>query len=96
MIHAETCTAFICLLISLFGTTPSPENLTGVAIDRGIQLGSCDVCVQYILLFFTACDVHPYCRRLGKEGNEVTYLFQMIGTWQFIDFLFHWHFNSGL
>ena len=35
MIHAETCTAFICLLIELFGETPGPDLLTGVAIDRG-------------------------------------------------------------
>ena len=52
MIDAETCTAFLCLLIELFGTSPKPEALSGVAIDR-------------------ACDVHPYCKRLGQEGNQV-------------------------
>ena len=35
MIHAETCTAFVCLLIELFGTNPGSDTLTGVAIDRG-------------------------------------------------------------
>ena len=35
MIHAETCTAFLCLLIELFGTAPEQTSLTGVAIDRG-------------------------------------------------------------
>ena len=35
MIHAETCTAFLCLLIELFGTAPGSDCLTGVAIDRG-------------------------------------------------------------
>lgn len=51
-IHAETCTDFVLLLIELFGTTPGPDLLTGVAIDR-------------------SCDVHPYLRRIGKEGSEV-------------------------
>ena len=32
----HSCTAFICLLVELFGTTPSADDLTGVAIDRGI------------------------------------------------------------
>lgn len=35
MIHAETCTAFLCLLIELFGTAPEQTSLTGVAINRG-------------------------------------------------------------
>ena len=33
----HSCTAFLCLLIELFGTSPSPADLTGVAIDRGLN-----------------------------------------------------------
>ena len=36
MIHAETCTAFLCLLVEIFGTNPENDELSGVAIDRGI------------------------------------------------------------
>lgn len=50
----ETCTAFVLLLIELFGTEPGPDLLTGVAIDR-------------------ACDVHPYVRRIGQEGSQVSF-----------------------
>ena len=38
LVHAETCTAFVLLLIELFGETPQPSQLTGVIIDR-----ACDV-----------------------------------------------------
>ena len=38
LVHAETCTAFVLLLIELFGETPQPSLLTGVLIDR-----ACDV-----------------------------------------------------
>ena len=38
LLHAETCTAFVLLLIELFGETPQPSQLTGVIIDR-----ACDV-----------------------------------------------------
>ena len=31
----ETCTAFLLLLIELFGEKPDGSQLTGVAIDRG-------------------------------------------------------------
>ena len=34
LIHAETCTDFVLLIIELFGENPSPDTLTGVAIDR--------------------------------------------------------------
>ena len=31
----------------------------------------CSYYVHVLTQFFLACDVHPYCRRLGEEGNEV-------------------------
>ena len=58
ILHAESCTQFMTMLIEVFGTHPRPEELSGVCIDR-------------------ACDVHPFAKRLGDEGNEVQ-LFELL------------------
>ena len=38
LVHAETCTAFVLVLMELFGETPQPSELTGVIIDRACNV----------------------------------------------------------
>ena len=56
----ETCTDFLVLLFDLFGDFPTPDQLSGICIDR-----ACDVhpyCKVYIYLYVVSFFTEDFSR----------------------------------